>query len=212
LKKKYNTLDHALDVQSFLDCLAVEQYKIIGVSGGGPYAVAFAHIASRSQVLGTLLMAPATPVEASRLGQTISTFFFEMLVLLLPQIAEARTRWKSRTLLKLVAPFRHVPVSELRKLASGREFLVKREKTSCISGHTYDYAASERYWGFELEDVDANRILIYAGGQDKNTPLAGARYLRNRLENSELKIYPNENHHTLQHKYWAEAREILRNM
>jgi pimeloyl-ACP methyl ester carboxylesterase len=92
LKKKYNTLDHALDVQSLLDYLAVEQYKTIGVSGGGPYAVALAHIASRSQVLGTLLMAPATPVEASRLGQSISIFFFEMLVLLLPRVAKARTQ------------------------------------------------------------------------------------------------------------------------
>jgi hypothetical protein len=132
-----------------------------GVSGGSGFALALTHIASKSECLGTLLMALSAPIEASRTGQSISRFFFEMLCILLPQAAEASQRRRMNKYLEYIATFESMPASELRKTENGRKLLVDRERYSAITGDTYDYAAGDRYWGFELEEVDANRILIH---------------------------------------------------
>jgi hypothetical protein len=52
--------------------------------------------------------------------------------------------------------------------------------------YVHGCSAFHRYSGFELEDVDANQIVISAGVADKSTPLNNIRYMRNLMQNAEL--------------------------
>jgi len=65
-------------------------------------------------------------------------------------------------------------------------------------------------WGFRLEDVEANKIIMFAGGMDTDTPLPAVRYTRNRIENFELQIYQDENCLSLQVRYRRHMLETMR--
>jgi hypothetical protein len=62
-----------------MDCLEYERYKIVGTSGGGPYAFALTHISVKLQAQGTLLFAPAAPIEAPRSCESMSSYLWGLL-------------------------------------------------------------------------------------------------------------------------------------
>lgn len=54
-------------------------------------------------------------------------------------------------------------------------------------------------WDFELKDLhDKNTILFYHGSDDMNAPVSGARYLHERIPNSELKEVFSSSHKSIQ--------------
>jgi pimeloyl-ACP methyl ester carboxylesterase len=82
LKKNYSPLDHARDVCFLMDDLGHRKYKVMGISGGAPFALALTYLAgepnSPHTVQGTVLIAPATQNEASRVGQMFKRFLYEL--------------------------------------------------------------------------------------------------------------------------------------
>jgi pimeloyl-ACP methyl ester carboxylesterase len=194
-----------------MDFLGFKQYRVEGISGGGPYALALTHISTRSEVLATLLLAPGTPIEASRAGQSMQAYLRELFNYF-PLVAEMRLDIKRRMFTESTAALQHTPTHKLRETAPGRKFIETCAEYATAAGYVHDYAAGDRHWGFELEDVDANRIVIFAGGLDESTPVDGMRYMRNRLRNAELVEYPNETHSSLQENHGYRARELLLKM
>lgn len=52
-------------------------------------------------------------------------------------------------------------------------------------------------WGFELEDVKAQNILLWYGDKDDNTPIEWGEYMANKIEGAQLKAFADETHFTL---------------
>ena len=52
-------------------------------------------------------------------------------------------------------------------------------------------------WGFRLEDVDCGPVRIWHGAEDANAPIAGIRYLADRLPGSVLCEFEGDTHFTM---------------
>ena len=64
-------------------------------------------------------------------------------------------------------------------------------------------------WGFRLEDIDYEKILLWYGIEDANTPVQIGRKMASRLKGAILKEYPSEAHLSLMTTH---GEEILRDM
>jgi len=217
IDKNYVVTKHAHDVQRLMDHVGYERYKVIGAVGGGPYALAFTHICTKVQVQGTLLIAPVAPIDAPKTGLPVSgtgrpmNRYLWRLLTIFPFLMELRVSIVSRKFLKNLAAL-NPPTEELRKTEQGRKIIEGYARHGTPAGYVHDYCASHRYWGFELRDTDANRIVIFAGGMDVQNPPDGMRYMRDRQRNTELFVHPHDNHMTLQRNQMCRALQILRNM
>ncbi|KAF1914666.1 Alpha/Beta hydrolase protein [Ampelomyces quisqualis] len=207
LKKTYSVFEHAGDIRDLMQHLGHRQYKLFGVSGGGPYALAVARLASQGEVIGVLLVCPTTPPEGPQTGQSIKSFFWEMKLTFLPQLAERDLRNDHEADRKawIAAPSNEI----IRKRPKGAKILAYREGWSAFAGRIADQKAMIRPWGFRLEDVDARKIIILAGGLDENTASLGAQYMRNRLRNSTTIVKPGENHYSMQINHDTCIKESL---
>jgi len=217
IDKNYVVTRHAHDVQRLMDHVGYEQYKVIGARGGGPYALAITHICTKVQVQGTLLMAPIAPIDApktgvpmNRAGVPMSRYLWRLLTIF-PFLMELRVSFVSRKFLRNMAAI-NPATEELRKTEQGHKIIEGHARHGTPAAYVHDHCAQHRYWGYELRDIDANRIVIIAGGMDVQNPPDGLRYMRDRLQNTELFIHPNDNHFTLQANHMRRALQILRNM
>jgi hypothetical protein len=84
---------------------------------------------------------------------------------------------------------------EFRKTERNRIWLAHREATTKTSAWVADQRALATHWGFDLSDVIARNIEIFAAGMDVNTPISGARWMRNRLRNCQLHEFLEEEPH-----------------
>jgi pimeloyl-ACP methyl ester carboxylesterase len=196
MKRKYTVLEHGRDMWELMAHLGHRQYKVFGVSNGGPYALALAHLASKKEVTGVLLVCPTSPPEALRIGQGITAFWWRLKVIYFSGLAESYLRKRMSKAMKVWAQW---PSNEIvRRWAKGAEALERRERMLAFAGRVADQRLTDVPWCFGLENVHANKVIILAGGLDKNTPAAGAQYMRNRLHNCKLVIEPGEDHFSLQ--------------
>jgi hypothetical protein len=179
----------------------------------GKYALAVAHLAPKSEVLGTVLIVPATPPDASRAGQSLVRYLREMQILIFPGfVARGIIREHDKLRQEMPWVYETAAIPFLRKTEKGQDILLLIEKWKNPKGYVLDYRNSDRNWGFRLSDVDANHILMYAGGRDTDTPLTGIQYMRNRLQNCKLQVYLEESHKSLQQKYTSEIMDTLKRM
>jgi pimeloyl-ACP methyl ester carboxylesterase len=184
--------------------LGYEKYRMYGTSGGGPFALAVAALVSQGEVIVTGIMAGSAPVEASRRGATYKRLWDEFVTTVFPWW---RTMRMESAFSKANPNFKRDAIqvghcqaknnSERNKLATKEQYL-----RNGIKGYVQYWLAKNKYWGFELEAVgNKSPVHMVYGDRDSNTPLAGGRYMRERIgENCNLVVIPNTNHSTSQQR------------
>jgi pimeloyl-ACP methyl ester carboxylesterase len=186
------------DVLQLADEMGIDHFAVMGVSGGGPYALACAYkLAHRLTVcavvsgIGPLTFPNSTQgmVRANRIMFTLGRFSPGLTALLLPRLINA----------SLSSADKHVqagtsPAVELSPeifailMADQREAVRMGGK-----GVAFDMRILWQAWGFRLDEIQT-KVFLWHGEADNLAPTPLAHYLAAHLPNCAALFYPGEGH------------------
>jgi pimeloyl-ACP methyl ester carboxylesterase len=198
------------DMKRFADALGLRRFAVIGISGGGPYAIATA-AAMPDRIALLALVSPVGPIAScpasvrmSRLHRLIftrigrssascATFFWTLrhLVRFAPDMAY-------RGLMQRVAPSdRHV--LSRAEVKANLQVALKEGLRPGIEGARQDLRLFCAPWDLRLEEVDVPAI-VWQGSDDAIVPPGAAYHLADTLPNCRLDVIQRGGH------YWVFAQ------
>lgn len=202
-EQKRTLVSWPADVSAIADVLKIDNFGLIGIAGGGPYALACAH-SLKARLTGVVVvccnapgdnsesLADMLPGERIMLNMSYRWPFFAYLLMKTQEIVLRRAR-SSRLIQfarKLPSPDRQMfDRAEYRSLV--RQEAICASKTSAKAA-VQDFALY-RDWGFRLEEISIP-VELFHGAMDANVPLSHARQLADRLPKGKLHIYPRHGH------------------
>lgn len=200
-----NILGFAADLDVVADRLGLDELVVIGLSGGGPYALASAHaLPHRVKAVGVLGGVAPTVGPDAIAGSIVS-----LGKLLSPFIKVARVpigvglTGAIRVVKPLASPvldvYAHFSPPGDRALLARPEFkamflddLLNGSRKQ-ISAPLSDVLLFSRHWGFELADV-AVPVRWWHGDADHIIPYEHGQHMVGRLPQAELRTLPGESH------------------
>ncbi|KAJ5290425.1 uncharacterized protein N7443_010678 [Penicillium atrosanguineum] len=204
--------DWPADIQALARHLNLERFAILGGSGGSPYALACAHLLPHNTLSGVGIMAGAGPWEAGAhhmsLPHRISALaahywplgyggLLSWLVWMLrralssPSGARRIDKWLDDRSSKLDSK----DATNVRREVIARQVLEAFRQGTAPAVHDAQLLTS--IWGIEFEDVTYDKVRIWHGAQDANTPVQMVRYMAERLPHCELQEFKDDTHFTL---------------
>lgn len=207
------------DVIELADALHLEEFDVLGWSGGGPYvAVCAWKIADRLRAAG-IVSGQGPPDLPDALAEMRGR---NRLLLQLGRRAGWMARpllWRARRAIeRRPAPFFDELVTDLppadRDLLTQPEQRERLRRTALeafrggLRGAVQENAIYARPWGFELRDV-THPLLLWHGELDVNAPPAFARHLAAAVPHSRATFHPDEGHAAVLINH---ADEILRTL
>ena len=193
----------AKDAEAFIDALGLAEFSAIGVSGGGPYALATAARVGH-RVRGVALV--ASPCELAR-DVIAQMRRFEAMVLRVARVSPRLVRLAVR---RNFGPENRGRLGMLRsRLDLADQQIIASPKVSAslaanralaVAGGTEalerESVLYTRPWGFDLADVTCQVDAFY-GMRDQLTPPFMGERLVARLPNAQLHLAPGHGHFTL---------------
>lgn len=210
--------DWPLDVQAFASEMKLSKFAVMGLSGGGPFALACAKELPQEMLTGVGLFASAPPWAAGRHHMSLSrrilswmSFNWPSGLKIAANVCLKALGWLTSTnfvtsridgWLSRQKPQNQDATQPERPVAERRENLFRLLfKEPFVQGS--DAAAHETLllssndWGFRLEDVSYDKVLIWHGVKDANAPIVMMRYLADKLPHCELYELPDDTHYTM---------------
>lgn len=206
--KRFETvMDWVPDLRALADGLGLEGFGIMGVSGGGPYAVAAA-AGMRRRTAFLALVSPVGPIfdlgERLRLTPTHRRIFKDLPAR--PRISAA-VFWSMRSVLRMAPRLAYRGLVS-RAAPSDRPILTQPDiKASLLEGHreglrrdvrgaVQDLRLFAASWELDFASVIAPAVM-WQGLEDRNVPPTAAEYLADWLPNCRLDVMPRAGH------YWV---------
>ncbi|EGE04167.1 hydrolase [Trichophyton equinum CBS 127.97] len=203
-------IDWSNDIQDLARHLEISRFAILGGSGGGPYAVACAHALPHESLSAVGVLAGAGPWIAgtqdvplvSRMmgvaANNIPWAFIGMTNMLVGSLrwmlsTNHATRWLDNWIESTKKEDDKTPTQE------GREALLRIAFEGFAQGSrgfVHEAQLLSQDWGFRFEDVKYNKIRIWHGTQDTNSPIRLTRYMAEKLPHSELQEW-DDTHYTI---------------
>jgi pimeloyl-ACP methyl ester carboxylesterase len=200
-------VDWPNDVIDLVDALGVDRFAIVGVSGGGPYALACAwKIPQRLTAAGVVCgLGPISESWALRDMLWSRRLVFSLarqapwLLLLFAAVFESVLRRRPTVILSMITrtpvlPDRQVlvrPEVGRAVLASIRESIRKGPR-----GILHELSLYTQHWDFRPEEI-ALTVDLWHGEADPIVPVAHARSLMKQLPQVRPVILPGEGHFSL---------------
>lgn len=196
------------DVKALADALGLQHFSMIGVSGGGPCALACAS-ALPERIEATSIACSLGPVFHQPLMQEMNgvarlAFYLgkrnpSLLMKLYGLPLEKLSTSHPDTLIRLIATI--MPRSDRRALLrpEPRRALsasLREAFRQGVQGALDDVQIYASDWGFELHDIKGH-IRLWHGNSDRVVPLSHSEYLHSQLPDSELEVVPGEGHFSL---------------
>jgi pimeloyl-ACP methyl ester carboxylesterase len=199
-------LDWPKDISEVVAHLEIEKFGVIGVSGGGPYALACGY-ALPDRLEFMVLMGSWGPVsEDPALWKAMAPLdrFFGKLSKYAPWmfyvpfsfLGYAAKKMSPQSFIKSLESSMS---SADRRLMSDEEMArffaedVKEAFRQGVRGPADDAIILYGEWGFGVEEVEV-AVDLYHGEEDKFAPFSYAKYLDEKLPNSKLHSYPGKGH------------------
>lgn len=200
-----NIADFTTDLEVVADRLGIHEMGVIGLSGGGPYALAAGHaMPDRVKAVGVLGgVAPTTGPDA------ISGGLVSLGRRLSPVIAVARVPIGIGLTgtIRVVKPAASRALDVYARLSpEGDRRLLNRPEFKAmflddlLNGSRKQFSAPladvllfSRHWGFDLADVDVP-VRWWHGDADHIIPYAHGEHVVSRLPDAELHTLPGESH------------------
>ncbi|KAI6781630.1 hydrolase [Emericellopsis cladophorae] len=207
-------ISHAKDVDAFAKGMHIPRFAVIGGSGGGPYALACAHVLGKERVARVGLFASAGPYDRSWEHIPMQSKMVHYAALWTPGVLKvagssmvglarwiAQTEAGARRLDAWLATQReNAEEAPTMSVQEERELMVR----ILLEGFAQGTAATVQeavllstHWGFDLEDVAYDPILIWHGAEDVNAPIGWIRDMARRLQGSRLTEFEGETHFTV---------------
>lgn len=197
-------VDFAADVAAVADRLGHDRFAVVGLSGGGPYALATAAaLPERVVAVGVLGgVAPSTGVDRAASGLVGLARTFRRALELGRQPLGAALQGAAA-----IMPAAHAAYLAYTRVAAPGDRRVLRapgfeamfiDDLATALRHGFGAAAHDaalfgRHWGFHLDDVVAP-VRWWHGDTDTIVPLSDAVAAAERLPDVELHVRPGESH------------------
>jgi len=206
-KNKRQLLDWPDDVVEVAKILNLEKFSVLGVSGGGPYALACARSipgyldkVTVACGLGPMDAPNATSgmMLSNRILFSYGRFFPPLLrlsvSLMVRQLSSKPLKGFEKFVEGLPEPDRIVLSEERAQelvLASAVEGVRQGSRPLLEEISIYS-----KFWGFELSDLNVP-VSLFQGEADIDVPVSMARYQAELIPNCELNLYPTDGHFSL---------------
>ncbi|MGD9410131.1 MAG: alpha/beta hydrolase [Thiohalocapsa sp.] len=209
--------DWAEDCERLADALELKHFAVVGVSGGGPYALACAQHMPHRLIACTLvcplgaiylndLLAQMNPAARASLLPGRQPAWLADLIYGAPTTA-VLARWPD-----LVEKVRHIaaPAADRAVLAEGDTARILNQTIADAMqngapGARRDLTLYTHDWGLDLAEISMP-IRIWHGTADGTVPISHARWLAGQLPDAHLIELPGEGHYSVPIRY---ARQIL---
>jgi pimeloyl-ACP methyl ester carboxylesterase len=195
------------DLEQMLDALGLERVRLVGVSGGGPYALAaaaclpdrierialVASLAPLGQGLAPSELLPSVRwlFEWARHAPWLLEVSLHPLVPLLRHRPLQMLQWLTRS----TPAVDHAAIADPRIQGVFRHSLPEAVRQG-PRGVVEDCALIARDWGFELESVEGP-VELWHGEADRTVPVAAGRYLESGLKSCHARYVANAGHFSL---------------
>ena len=204
-KPRRTLLDWANDVAALADALKIDRFAVVGVSGGGPGALACAwKMPERLTSVGVVASPAPTNAPSVLEGMSRTNRFFMKLAWRLPWLSDLNVRLLAGVIRR--NPARYInrmryKLHDVDKTILARpeiRDMLTRDFTEALrhgaQGIADDMSANHgRPWGFPLDRI-STPVHFWYGDLDRNVPLAMGRYLSNTVPNSEIAFVPGAGH------------------
>ena len=200
-----NIRDWTHDLELVLETLAIDTLRIIGLSGGGPYALA-AGAALPDRVLGVGVLGGVAPTRGA---DAVEGGPIQPLVAFAPLLAAVRVPLGVAVTqtIRLVRPLAGSALDLFASLQPpGDRSLLSRPEFKAmflddlLNGSRFQTSAPlndlllfTRHWGFEAADVTVP-VRWWHGDADHIVPFAHGEHLVGRLPDATLSVIPGESH------------------
>jgi pimeloyl-ACP methyl ester carboxylesterase len=186
-------LDWPHDIIQLADHLQISQFGIIGLSGGGPYALACLHALPNVRLIGVTLVSALYPPSigtADMMWQTLmllslatwSTWLLEKVFdfMLGSTIRNSSPEKLVETVEKQAAaqPLPEADKAVMKEMLKdetlSKAYLGSMKEALRVSskGAAWEFWLFASEWGFKLQELDGSRLTIWHGGQDINVPVS----------------------------------------
>jgi pimeloyl-ACP methyl ester carboxylesterase len=211
------------DVVSLADHLGIERFSVFGASGGGPYALACARYIPKERLRSTTVACGIGPIEALldttpylswRLGGftpwslKIAARYLVLPALVRPYLTKDPSRLKRVLEDQAKTPEEKEQFSKDTDGGTNLDDVVASLLETFkqgLGGVMQDGAVLARDWGFDLSDVDAEKIWLIHGDQDAQAPAKVAQWIDERLGGGKLRLLEGKTHFTI----WKEHTEEM---
>ncbi len=200
-----NVLGFADDVGTIADALGVEQFALVGLSGGGPYVLATAYRFPDRVIAGAVLggVAPSRGPDAAKGGIIgLATRLAPLVELTRRPVGDGLHR-----LVRVLSPLKsqvfdlYVAISPegdkrvFRRPEMKQMFIEDILRSLRKQSHALptDLVLFTRDWGFSLRDIHVP-IRFWHGDADNIVPLAHVHHMMTLVPDAELRIRHGESH------------------
>ena len=193
-----NVASAAGDVAAIADALGLEQFAVMGHSGGGPHALACAALLP-DRVLGVVCVAGLAPLDGRGLGDWFAGMADSGAAELRAAVA-GRAALASHLASTAFDPelFTSADHAALAGAWSWLGSIARKASEGGPDGMVDDDLAFVAPWGFDPGQVTAP-ILFLQGGQDRIVPSTHATWLARQLQAAELWPRPDDGHVSILH-------------
>lgn len=198
-------LDWAADVVELADTLSIEKFAIVGVSGGGPGALACAWKAPERLTSVGVVSCPA-PTDAPGVfeGMSRTNRFFMKLAWRMPWLSTLNVRFLASVIRRNPARYINAmkyKVNDIDKAILARpeiQEMLATDFAEALRGGAQGMAADMssnhgRPWGFPLDSISI-KVLLWFCELDLSVPPAMGRYLSDTIPDLEATFIPDAGH------------------
>lgn len=217
--------DWPFDVDSLIRHLGLKEFKVLGGSGGGPFALACTHAHSHGLLdglAGTGVLCGLGPMEAGLQGMRLRQRLAWKIIPHLPSsYIRSVNQWYigrhaintspipfERAIHRYILKYLKAEEKEIMLRPDVWRDFVESMREAFIQGAD-GYANDARLlggpWGFRLEDVES-KVCLWWGTADDLAPLAMGRWMAAKLRYGRLREFKGETHWTLIERH---AEEIF---
>jgi pimeloyl-ACP methyl ester carboxylesterase len=199
-------LDWGIDVEAFVDARGIEQFAVVGLSGGGPFVLACAAWMPGRMVAGAVLggIGPTCGPEAAPgytrvlppfvpLLSRASTIAGEALSLVVRPLASAGGSQAFDLYANVIAPGCDRPVLRRPDMKEALLYDITTAARTGLRAAIGDVVLFGRDWGFRLSEITVP-IRFWHGEADKIVPLSHGVHQAALVPDSELTVVPGGGH------------------
>ena len=187
------------------NAFGIERFALVGLSGGGPHALASAHLAG-SRCLAQLVIAGLAPYDASNFdfvaGMTeenrdrwlLPSTSMDKFEASIEKEAAAMSSYSFEQIREMLNVDAEDPSSV--EVISAFQAMFKYSLLNGVLGVKDDYLAFLKPWGFSLGETSMP-VQLWTGTEDVSVPQSHSHHLHGVIPNSELRVIVGKNHGTI---------------
>jgi len=209
--------DWPKDILELAEHLGIQQFGILGVSGGCPYALACAYDIPQDRLISIAICSGAYPISFGTQGMMFGARALLSVASLSPSLAAfvmdhgigkpSRDHTHPEIFeQKIMKEMESRPSSDKACLAdqSLKDIFLDSVRAAfrvSAEGVAWDAKLLAMPWGFDFKDIRRDKIILWHGKEDINCPFAMAEKAQKLLQNAKLIGFDNEGHISVPVRY-----------